>query len=317
MSATAPDTKEQLLASGDEAIIPLRHWGRWVSAIVVLVLLGLLIRAFATGEIDWATVGEYFFKPAILRGLLNTLIISVLAMILGVGLGVVFAVMRMSHNPVTTAVAGLYIWFFRGTPVLLQLLLWFNLALVFPVIHLGFWNGKMVNLMTPFLAALLGLGINEGAYMTEIVRGGILAVDRGQTEAALSIGMSQTSTMGRVVLPQALRVIIPTMGNEYIGLLKNSSMAAVIAYAELLRASQAIYFINYKVMELLIVAAGWYLIVVSIFSIGQMYLERYVGRGQGHTTSEPWTQRFLRTLFKTHAVLPAQDLDDSCEEERS
>jgi len=227
----------------------------------------------------------------------------------------VFAVMRMSQNPVTNAVAGLYIWFFRGTPVLLQLLLWFNLALVFPTVNLVFWHGDMVDIMTPFLAALLGLGINEGAYMTEIVRGGILSVDRGQTEAALTIGMSHTGTMGRVVLPQAMRVITPTMGNEFIGLLKNSSLAAVIAYAELLRAAQKIYFVNYKVMELLIVAAAWYLIVVSIFTIGQMYLERYFGRGQSHETHVPWTRRFLSTLFKTHAVMPEPPADQD-EEDR-
>jgi len=298
-----------------ERIIPLRHWGRWISAAIVLALLALLVRAFATGDIDWAVVGQYFTKSAILKGLSNTLIISVLAMALGIVLGVVFAVMRMSQNPVTNAVAGLYIWFFRGTPVLLQLLLWFNLALVFPTVNLLFWQGDMVDLMTPFLAALLGLGINEGAYMTEIVRSGILSVDRGQTEAALSIGMSHTAVMGRVVLPQALRVIIPTMGNEYIGLLKNSSMAAVIAFPELLRASQAIYFVNYKVMELLIVAAGWYLIVVSIFTVGQMYLERYVGRGQSHITHVPWDRRFLRTMFRTHEVMPTPPADEEEEEQ--
>lgn len=315
MTQSTQLTKEDLVASRDEQLVPLRHWGRWVAAVIVLVLLALLIRAFAAGDIDWPVVGEFFAAPAIMRGLSHTIIISILAMVLGVVLGVVFAVMRMSHNPVTNAVAGLYIWFFRGTPVLLQLLLWFNLALVFPTINLGFWRADMVDVMTPFLAALLGLGINEGAYMTEIVRGGILSVERGQTEAALTLGMTHTGVMGRVVLPQAMRVIIPTMGNEFIGLLKNSSMAAVIAYSELLRASQKIYFVNYKVMELLIVAAAWYLIVVSIFTIGQMYLERYFGRGQAHAARASWTRRFLRTLFKTHAVLPASSLDQSEREE--
>jgi polar amino acid transport system permease protein len=208
----------------------------------------------------------------------------------------VFAIMRLSKNPVTNGVASLYIWFFRGTPVYLQLLLWFNLALVFPTINLGFWQGRMVDVMTPFLASLLGLGINEGAYMTEIVRGGILSVDRGQLDAASSIGMTRLTSMRRIVLPQAMRVIIPSVGNEFIGLLKTSSMASAIAYTELLHRAQIIYFVNAKVMELLIVAAGWYLIVVTLFSAIQSRLERRFSRGQSHEEPPGFLERAWRNM---------------------
>jgi polar amino acid transport system permease protein len=278
-------------AAQDDRIVPLRHYGRWLSGSAVLLLLLLVVRAFARGQIDWPVVGQFFAAPVLLKGLASTLLITVLAIAMGLVLGVVFAVMRLSHNPVTNAVAGLYIWLFRGTPVYLQLLLWFNLALVFPTVNLGFYQGRMVDLMTPFLAALLGLGINEGAYMTEIVRGGILSVDRGQLDAASSLGMTRLMAMRRVVLPQAMRVIVPPIGNEFIGMLKTSSMASTIAYAELLHRAQLIYFVNAKVMELLIVAAGWYLIVVTIFSFVQVQVERRFARGQIH--EEP------RFLWKT------------------
>jgi polar amino acid transport system permease protein len=265
-----------------DQIIPLRHYGRWLSGAAVVALLALLVRAFAQGEIDWPVVGQFFLAPVLLKGLCNTLLITILAITMGLVLGVVFAVMRLSKNPVTNMVASGYIWLFRGTPVYLQLLIWFNLALVFPTVNLGFYQGRMVDLMTPFLAALLGLGINEGAYMTEIVRGGILSVDRGQLEAASSIGMTRLMSMRRIVLPQAMRVVVPTIGNEFIGLLKTSSLASTIAFTELMHRAQLIYFVNAKVIELLIVAAGWYLIVVTLFSLVQSRVERRFGRGQSH-----------------------------------
>jgi polar amino acid transport system permease protein len=283
--------------TGDpDQIVPLRHCGRWLSGAVVLVLMGLLIRAFALGEIDWPVVGEFFMAPVLLKGLCNTLLITVLAITMGLVLGVVFAVMRLSSNPVTHAVAGGYIWLFRGTPVYLQLLIWFNLALVFPTVNLGFYQGRMVDVMTPFLAALLGLGINEGAYMTEIVRGGILSVDRGQIEAASSIGMTRIMSMRRIVLPQAMRVVVPTIGNEFIGLLKTSSLASTIAFTELMQRAQLIYFVNAKVIELLLVAAGWYLIVVTAFTLVQIQVERHFGRGHSHEEPPGFLGRMWKNL---------------------
>ncbi len=283
-----------------DAVVPLPHLGRWVAAVVVLGLFASLIAAFARGQIDWATVAEYLAMPVLLSGLGNTLLITFLSMLIAVALGIVFAIMRMSRNPVTNSVANLYIWFFRGTPVYLQLLLWFNLALVFPEIDLGFWRARMVDVMTPLLAALLGLGINEGAYMTEIVRGGILSVDRGQLDAASSIGMTRMTAMQRIVLPQAMRVIVPSIGNEFIGLLKTSSMASAIAFTELLQRAQMIYFVNAKVIELLIVAAAWYLVIVTIFSILQSLVELRFARGQGHENPPSFMARLARNLRPGH-----------------
>ncbi|WP_022663857.1 amino acid ABC transporter permease [Desulfospira joergensenii] len=280
----------------NEEIIPLPHYGRWISGTLVILLLVSIIRAFAHGQIDWPVVGKFFMAPTLIKGLGNTIVITVLAMVTGLILGIVFAVMRLSKNPVTRWFAGFYIWIFRGTPIYLQLLIWFNLALVFPVINLGFWEGRMVDVMTPFFAALLGLGINEGAYMTEIVRGGILSVDQGQLDAASTLGMTRLKAMRRIVLPQAMRVIIPPLGNEFIGLLKTSSMASAIAYTELLHRAQLIYFVNAKVMELLIVATGWYLIVVTILSLIQTVIEDYFSRGQDHPSKRSLVQNFFHFM---------------------
>nr|WP_312892778.1 amino acid ABC transporter permease [Allostreptomyces psammosilenae] len=260
--------------------VPVRHWGRWISAVAVLVLLGLLVRAFWRAQIDWAIIPEYLTTDTIISGAGNTLLITVASMALGVVLGVLFAVMRMSRNPVMAAVAWGYIWFFRGTPVLVQLLLWYNLGLVFQTFTIpGVYSTPMSQFMTPFLAALLGLGINEGAYMAEIVRAGIQSVDHGQTEAAQALGMSARRTMWRIVLPQAMRVIVPPTGNEFINLLKTSSLATYVVYPELMRRSQDIYNNNLAVMELLIVASFWYLVLTSVFSVLQYFLERRFARG--------------------------------------
>ena len=295
------------MVEDSDRVIPLRHYGRWISGAIVLALLAVVVKAFAQGQIDWPVVKEFFFAKVLIKGLGNTVLITVLAIIVGLVLGVVFAMMQMSRNPVTNTVANAYIWLFRGTPVYLQLLIWFNLALVFPTVNLGFYQGRMVDVMTPFLAALLGLGINEGAYMTEIVRGGILSVERGQLEAASTLGMPRLMAMRRIVLPQAMRVIIPPIGNEFIGLLKTSSMASTIAFTEILHRAQLIYFVNAKVIELLIVAAGWYLIIVTIFTVLQVQVERRFARGQSHEPPPTWLQRLWRNFAarRTGAAAPA------------
>jgi polar amino acid transport system permease protein len=190
--------------------------------------------------------------------------------------------MAMSPNPVLKGVAAFYIWFFRGTPLLLQLLIWFNLALVFPRLGIpGVLDARTVDVMTPFMAALLGLGVGQGAYTAEVVRSGILSVDAGQTEAAKAIGMTRLTTLRRIVLPQAMPVIIPPVGNEVISMVKLTSVASVIGYAEILRNAQTIYYANARVIELLIVAAIWYLIVVTALQIGQYFLERHFSKGRG------------------------------------
>jgi polar amino acid transport system permease protein len=270
--------------------VPVRHYGRWVAGLVVLALLGWLGYAFSQGNILWHTVGDRIFDHTVLQGVWHTLLISICSMAMGLVLGVLFAVMRLSRNPVTGAVAWLYIWFFRGTPVYVQLLMWFNLSLIFPVINLmPLYKNNTVAVITPFVAALLGLGLNEGAYMAEIVRAGIQSVDEGQTEAAHALGMTSVQTMRRIVLPQAMRVIIPPTGNEFINMLKTSSLVSVVQYTELLRATSNIGSDTTAVMELYFVASIWYLVLTSVFSVGQFYLERRYARGSLRTLPPtPW-----------------------------
>jgi polar amino acid transport system permease protein len=291
--ATPPDTVpyEPIRA------IPVRHYGRWVSAVVVVALLGWLAYAFSQGDVLWSTVRSELFDHTVLQGVWHTILISVCSMALGLVLGVLFAVMRLSKNPVTSAVAWLYIWFFRGTPVYVQLLMWFNLSLIFHVINLmPLYKNDTVSVMTPFVVALLGLGLNEGAYMAEIVRAGIQSVDEGQTEAAHALGMTGPRTMSRIVLPQAMRVIIPPTGNEFINMLKTSSLVSVVAYTELLRAASDIGNDTTAVMEMYFVASFWYLVLTSVFSIGQFYVERRYARGSLRSLPPtPW-QKVMSNL---------------------
>lgn len=257
-----------------------RHYGRMVAVVTIVVLAALLVRAFAVGRIDWATTGEYLFWPTILWGLVNTIWMSIACMALGLAIGVLCAIARGSPNPVLRYSAAGYAWFFRGTPVILQLLIWFNLALVFPRLGIpGVWTGRTVDIITPVAATLLGLGLNEGAYISEIVRGGMLSVDSGQHEASKSIGMSYMTSLRRIILPQAMRVIVPPLGNEFIALIKFTSLASIIGFSDLLRNAQDVYYMNAKVIELLMVAAFWYLVVVTLLSLAQSVLERRFGRG--------------------------------------
>jgi len=253
------------------------HWGRWTAASLIVLALAALVWAFAKGQIEWSYVGRFLTVPAIVDGIVNTVVMAVAAMALGIVLGVAVAIMRLSPNPVLRAVASAYTWLFRGTPVILQLLLWFNLALVFPVIGIpGVWSARTIDLMTPFLSALLGLGINQAAYTSEVVRAGMLSVDVGQYEAAHAIGMSGLLSLRRIVFPQAMRMVIPPLGNEFIGMVKMTSLASVIQYPEVLHSAENN---NSRVIELLIVAGIWYLAVVSALTPLQMLLERRFARG--------------------------------------
>jgi polar amino acid transport system permease protein len=285
MSAAVPASSAALRDMGDITglrIVPRRFYGRWIAAIIILAVFAWIVKAFAEGQIAWNVVAQFFTAPAILNGLVNTVIMTACAMALGITLGVIFAVMYMSPNPVLRGSALFYIWFFRGTPLLLQLLLWFNLALVFPKLGIpGVFEMRTVDVMTPFVATLLGLGMNQGAYTAEVIRSGILSVDAGQTEAAKSIGMTRLTALRRIVLPQAMRVIIPPVGNEFISMVKLTSIASVIQYSEILRNAQTIYYANARVIELLIVAAAWYLMVVTLLQIGQYFLERHFSKGRG------------------------------------
>jgi len=268
--------------AGPEAIkaIPVRHYGRYISAVVAIALLGAVVYAFSQGKINWGAIPDYFFDDRVLDGVGRTLLLTVLSMAIGIIGGILLAVMRLSKNPVTSSIAWFYIWFFRGTPVLVQLIVWFNLGLVFEYINLGpFYKNEWSDFMTPFLTALLGLGLNEAAYMAEICRAGLLAVDEGQTEASHALGMSHVKTLRRIVIPQAMRVIVPPTGNEVINMLKTTSLVSVVQYPELFRAAQDIGQTSGAPAEMLFLAAAWYLLLTSIFSIGQYYLERYYARG--------------------------------------
>jgi len=228
---------------------------------------------------------EYLFDHRILEGLLVTIELTVIAMAIGVALGVLLAVMRLSANPLVSGASWLYIWFFRGTPVLVQLFFWYYIAALYPKLGLGipfgpaFVHPNVNTLITAFRAAILGLGLNEGAYIAEIVRAGMISVDEGQTDAAQSLGMTRTQTLRRIVLPQAMRVIIPPTGNETISMLKTTSLASVIAVTELLYSAEQIFAVNYKTIQLLIVASIWYIVCTSVLYVGQHYLERHYGRG--------------------------------------
>jgi polar amino acid transport system permease protein len=255
-------------------VVPLRHYGRWLSAIVVAALAGLLIQALATNEqFDYGAIPKYLFSDIVLKGVWSTLLLTVLAQAIGIGLGIVLAVMRGSPNPVLRVTSWTYVWLFRGTPVLVQLIFWFNLGL-------NLIDEPTNSVITPFAAALLGLALNEAAYMAEIVRGGLLGVDRGQVEAASALGMTRGLALRRIVLPQAVRIIIPPTGNETINMLKTTSIASVIAYNDLLNQAKSIYNETLETLELLVVASIWYLAMTSLLSFGQFFLERYYGRSE-------------------------------------
>jgi polar amino acid transport system permease protein len=277
--------------------VPVSHWGQWISAAVVLALVAALLFSVGTNNnIQWSVVREYLFEQSVLRGLWVTIQLTVAAMVVGIALGIVLAVMRLSHNPVLRAVSWFYIWLFRGTPVLVQLLIWFNLALFFPRIGISAVSADTNVLIRPFVAALLALALNEAAYMAEVVRGGILAVDPGQNEASAALGMTQGQTMRRIVLPQAMRVIIPPTGNETITMLKTTSLVLVVGAGDLLTRTSAIAAKNFTTIEMLFVASFWYLVLTSIFSYGQSHLERRFARGAAGALPPTLGQRIMANL---------------------
>ncbi|MET9254382.1 amino acid ABC transporter permease [Streptomyces sp. NPDC003717] len=289
--------------SGPDTItaVPVRHPGRYVSAAVALALLGTVVYAFAQGKINWGAIPDYFFDERILDGVWNTLLLTVLSMVIGIVGGILLAVMRLSKNPVTSSISWFYIWFFRGTPVLVQLFVWFNLGLVFEYINLGpIYKDYWSSFMTPLLTALLGLGLNEAAYMAEICRAGLLSVDEGQTEASHALGMSHMKTLRRIVIPQAMRVIVPPTGNEVINMLKTTSLVSAVQFSELFKQAQDIGQNAGSTVEMYFLAAAWYLIMTSVLSMGQYYIERFYARGSSRSLPPTPLQRF------TNAVLPTR-----------
>jgi polar amino acid transport system permease protein len=273
--------------TADEPIVRLRHPGRWVAAAVIVFLAAVFVHFVATApKLRLDLVGGYLFEKSIMLGLLKTLQLTIIAMLVGVLLGTLLAVMRLSENPVLRAVAGGYVWLFRGTPILVQLLFWFFLGTVLPQISIGlpFGGPDLVGwptntVITQFTAAILGLGLNEAAYMAEIVRAGIGSVDQGQREAAEALSMNPWITYRRVILPQAARLIVPPTANQTISMLKLTSLVLVIGLPELTTTAQLIYGRNFQQIPLLIVASIWYLVLTTILTIAQNRLEHRMSRG--------------------------------------
>lgn len=266
-------------------VVPLKYHGRRLAAgFMVIVLAGLLLSMITNQRFQWDVVAHYLFDDAILGGLIATIWLTVAAMAIGMVLGTAIALMRISSNPVLGSMAAGYLWVFRGTPLLVQLIFWYNLSALYPQITIGFPFGPSLGAfdanqyITVYVAALLGLGLNEGAYMSEIVRSGLNSVPPGQREAAEALGMSSFRVMARIILPQAMRVIIPPTGNQLIGMLKTTSLVSVIALQELLYSAQLIYTTNFQTIPLLIVASIWYLVLTTVLSIGQHFLERHYGK---------------------------------------
>ncbi|GAA3664765.1 amino acid ABC transporter permease [Nocardioides ginsengisoli] len=298
-----PTESEEEVSDG-LTVVPQRHWGRLVSALVILAVGVVFARSVVTNErFGWDVVGTYLRDVSIAHGLVITLELTLACMAIGVALGALLAIMRLSVNPVVRSAAYLYVSFFRGTPVLVQLLFWFNLAALYPVISFGLPGVELDanRLITPMTAAILGLGLNQAAYQSEIVRAGILAVDPGQQEASDALGLTRLQTMRRIVLPQAMRVIIPPTGNETIGMLKSTALVSVLAVPDLLYSAQVIYARNFQTIPLLIVASVWYLVVTSVLTVGQFYLERHYARGNRNLPPTPLQQ--VRRIFSTHSRL--------------
>lgn len=274
--------------------VPLRHPSRWVAAIVILVLVALFVYGAATNEAyGWATFGKYILDERIVSGVWITIQLTIWSMLLAIVLAVLLAVMRLSPNPVFRAVSWVYLWVFRGTPVFVQLVFWGLIPTIYKNIQLGipfgptFFHLNIQNLSMYFVLAILGLGFNEAAYLAEIIRAGISSVPEGQTEASTALGMSWLLTMRRTVLPQAMRVIIPPTGNEFIGQLKTTSLAVAVPFTlDLFGRQRDIAGVIFEPIPLLLVAAAWYLLITSILMVGQFYLERYFSRGVSRTLTD-------------------------------
>ncbi|MEV5983090.1 amino acid ABC transporter permease [Streptomyces sp. NPDC052114] len=272
----SPDPADSARPQDVPRIVPRPRVGQWTAAVVVLVLLALAATSVVRNEaFQWDVVADYFTTASVLRGLGLTLWLTALVMALGFALGTLLAVGRLSANPVLRAVSWGYIWFFRSMPILVQLLFWFNIGALYPQL----FGVRTVNLLGPVTIAIIGLTLHEAAYAAEVVRGGILSVDRGQIEAAQSLGLGRWRRLRRIVLPQAMRSIVPPAGNMLIGTLKGTSIVSVIAVQDLLYSVQLVYHRTYQVIPLLMVATIWYVVVTSVLGVGQYYVERHYARG--------------------------------------
>ena len=302
MKDTLPTT------SGHSAAVPDRiarqwHLWRWITGVLILVLAAALIHSlYVNPSVNHQVMGDFVFSGAILDGLATTIELAVISQVIGIILGLGIALMRLSPNPVARGVGGVYVWLFRGTPLLVQVLIWGNFALFYKHLSIGVpgtswalsWDTN--DILTAFVASLLALSLNEAAYMAEIIRSGLLSIDPGQHEAARAMGLSRGQALRKVVLPQAMRVILPPSGSQFINMLKMTSLVSVIAGGDLLTQALNISAANLRTIELLLVATGWYLAVTTIASAGQALLERHYNRGHRRNGSTSWTDGFLVSL---------------------
>lgn len=287
-------------------VVPARHPGRVVLAVVVGLLVAAVLFSFVTNpRWEWGVVARWFLAESILRGLLETLKLTAVAGVLGFGLGLVLALMRLSESRLISGVSWTFSWIFRSTPLLVQLLLWYNLGYLYervsvgiPFTEIALIDTRTSDLMTPMLAAILGLGLHQAAYAGELIRGGILSVDQGQLEAAGALGIPARDRSLRIVLPQAMRAILPTAFNEIIGLVKGTSIVYVLAHAELFFTVQLIYGRTQQVLPMLLVATVWYVVITSLLSIAQYYIERHYSKGAVRTLPPTPLQRLRAGLAR-------------------
>lgn len=268
-------------------VVPRRHPGRWL-VVILIVIVGLQAAQGVANNpnFHWDTYSTYLFSPFVLRGVGWTLLLTVISMAIAIPLALALVIMRENDNPILQGVAWFWVWFFRGTPIYTQLAFWGLFAVLFPTISVSIPFGPELLsvdsrwIVTPAVAAIAGLSFNETAYLSEIFRAGFRAIDRGQTEAAQAIGMTKAKIWTRILIPQAMRIIIPPTGNETIGVLKLTSLVLAVPFTlDLTFATNAIANRTYLPVPLLLVAATWYLLITSILMVGQYYLERYYGRG--------------------------------------
>ncbi|MGY5775053.1 amino acid ABC transporter permease [Rhizobium sp. LEGMi135b] len=282
--------------------------GRVAAWVVTLAIAAYWAWSIAHNEnFGWHVVGQYFFDPVVINGLYVSLGLTVVAMALGIVFGLLLAIARLSKDTLASTLASLFIWFFRGTPLLVQLIFWYNLSTLFPTLSIGIpfgptfvsWDTNSV--ISPMTAAIAGLALNEAAYMAEIIRGGLLSVDRGQFETAEAFGMTRIRALRRIIIPQAMRSIVPPTGNQLISMIKATSLVSVIAMADLLYSVQSIYNRTFEVVPMLLVAVIWYLLITSVLNIGQNYIERYYSRADRRTSGAK------AVTESAQALVPAQE----------
>lgn len=310
---TEPDRPALTKGDGDDPstlkTVPVRHYGRWAAAIAVLVLAAQFTHGLITNPVwEWDVFRAYVLSETIVHAVGMTLQLTAYATVLGFALGTVLAFMRLSHNPVLQTVAWGYIWIFRSIPMIVQLVFWFNLSALYERLGLGipfgpvFWSVGSNDLIGTIGAALIGLSLHQAAYAAEIVRGGVISVDQGQLEAAAALGIPRLRQIRRIVLPQAMRAILPTAGNEIIGLLKGTSVVYVMAIGELFYQVQVVYGRNGHVIPLLMVATAWYVFLTSVLSIAQYYVERHFARGANRTPPPTPLQRVRRFVAQVRTA---------------